>query len=114
MEQVRCEYGGVLPPDAVIASEPNIAYVAAHKKGSRTATKARPNSTKLGQSAIRSPGRRFPVLNAFVDVTMRRLTGSEVAVWLILFRDTKADTGTSRTGQQDIARRAGVNARTVR
>ena len=32
--------------------------------------------------------------------------------WLILFRDTKAD-GTARTGQRDIARRAGLSVRVV-
>ena len=43
---------------------------------------------------------------------MAKLTGAEAKVWLILFRDTKA-TGTARTGQTDIARRAGLSRRGV-
>jgi hypothetical protein len=44
-------------------------------------------------------------MNAFVDFSMAGLTGAEVKVWLILYRDTKA-TGLARTGQTDLARRA--------
>ena len=44
---------------------------------------------------------------------MAGLTGAETKVWLILFRDVKAATGTARTGQQDIARRAGLSRRGV-
>jgi hypothetical protein len=47
------------------------------------------------------------VLNAFTDFALADLTGAEAKVWLILFRDTKAATGTARTGQTDIARRPG-------
>jgi hypothetical protein len=63
----------------------------------------------------RSPGRgdRFAVLNAFADFALAGLSGAEVKVWLLLYRDTKADTGTARTGQADLARRAGVSVRTV-
>src|SRR5439155_24013393 len=57
---------------------------------------------------------RFGVLNAFTDCALADLAGAEVKVWLILFRDTKAATGTARTGQADIARRAGLEPRTVR
>lgn len=58
---------------------------------------------------------RFATLNAFVDfgMTTGKLNGAEVKVWLILFRDTKGN-GTARTGQADIARRAGLDERTVR
>ncbi len=45
---------------------------------------------------------------------MAGLTAAEAKVWLILFRDTKAATGTARTGQADLARRAGLKPRTVR
>ncbi len=58
----------------------------------------------MGQVVVR-------IADAFHD---RDLTGSEAKVWLILFRDTKAATGTARTGQADIARRAGLSARGVR
>ncbi len=52
------------------------------------------------------------MLNTFTDFTLSGLTGAEVKVWLILFHDTKK-TGTARTGQADIARRAGVTVRGV-
>jgi DNA-binding IclR family transcriptional regulator len=44
---------------------------------------------------------------------MAGLTGAETKVWLILYRDTKG-TGTARTGQADIARRAGLSVRSVK
>jgi hypothetical protein len=56
---------------------------------------------------------RFTVLNAFTDFALADLTGEETTVWLILFRDAKAATGTARTGQADIARGAGLKPRMV-
>lgn len=56
---------------------------------------------------------RWGHLNGFVDVTLRDLTPAEVRVWLVLFRDTKPD-GTARTGQTDIAERAGLCVRMVK
>lgn len=98
LSQLNEHHGGILPPDAILRpdddDEPN-------RPGPKT---KRRNGT----------GERFAVLNAFVDCTLAELTGAEAKVWMILFRDTKAKTGTARTGQTDIARRAGVNARTVR
>ncbi len=55
---------------------------------------------------------RFAVLNNFVDFTMRGLPRGPVAVWLVLYRDTKD--GTARTSQTDIARRTGLSERNVR
>jgi hypothetical protein len=55
---------------------------------------------------------RFNVLNNFVDFTMGELPRGCVAVWLVLYRDTKD--GTARTSQADIARRAGMSPRGVR
>ena len=66
-----------------------------------------------GKPARRKAAGRFAVLNAFIDATLRQLSRAEAAVWLILFRDTKAD-GLARTSQADLARRAGIDARTVR
>jgi len=63
--------------------------------------------------AATEKGGRFAVLNGFVDFTLRDLDRAELAVWLILYRDTKAD-GLVRTAQTDLARRAGVDVRTVR
>ena len=56
---------------------------------------------------------RFGEVNAFADATLRALSRAEIAVWLVLWRDTRPN-GLARTGQEDIARRAGCDARTVR
>ena len=56
-------------------------------------------------------GERFRVLNTFVDFALADLTRAAIAVWLILFRDTRD--GTARTGIADIARRAGCNRSTA-
>jgi hypothetical protein len=62
----------------------------------------------------RSSGRqRFADINGFVDNTMSTFTRSEIAVWLVLWRDTKPD-GLVRTSQKDIGRRAGASDRAVR
>lgn len=58
-------------------------------------------------------GSRFSILNAFLDATMRDLRRPDLAVWLVLFRDSKPN-GLARTGQADISRRAGCGERTVR
>ena len=101
VQQVRDDHGGVLPPDAIFRGDdgpdhrpPTVAPV--RKKGNRTG--------------------RFADLNAFVDfgVADAELTPAESLVWLVLFRDTKANTGTARTAQADIARRANLDTRTVR
>ncbi|MBN9523294.1 hypothetical protein J0H58_33075 [bacterium] len=89
----RC--GGVLPKDAVLRSDDE-----------------EPAPPPLTRGSPRAG--RFAALNAFTDCALAGLTAAEVKVWLILFRDTKAATGTARTGQADIARRAGLKERTVR
>ncbi len=75
-------------------------------------TCARGEDKAKGKATRRRTGDRFATLNAFVDFTLRDLTRNELAVWLLLWRDTK--TGTARTGQADLARRAGISDRTVR
>ena len=60
----------------------------------------------------RATADRFATLNAFVDLSLSGLRRPDIAVWLILYRDTR--NGTARTGQADIARRAGISPRTVR
>jgi hypothetical protein len=55
---------------------------------------------------------RFAVVNAFVDFTLRDLSRPELAVWLVLWRDTRD--GIAKTGQANIAKRAGLSERTVR
>ena len=51
------------------------------------------------------------MLNAFVDFALADLSRAEIALWLVLFRDTRD--GTARTSYDDLARRAGLNRRTV-
>ncbi len=52
---------------------------------------------------------RWRVLNEFVDLHMASLTGAEVAVWMVLYRDSR--NGVARSGMSDIARRAGISPR---
>jgi hypothetical protein len=59
----------------------------------------------------RTAAGRFHTLNAFVDFTAKDLGRAELLTWLVLFRDCRD--GLARTLQADIARRAGVNRRTV-
>ena len=96
--------GGKLPANAVLRSDDDPAPVPTVQ-----------NRTPIKPQTVRRGGRgeRFAVLNAFTDCSLAKLTGSEAKVWLILFRDTKAATGTARTGQADIARRAGLSVRAV-
>jgi len=99
VKQVREEFGGQLPPDATLRGDDG------------------PDHRPPSDAPVRRKGNRagrFADLNAFADFALAGLTGAEVKVWLILFRDTKAATGVARTGQSDIARRAGIDARTVR
>jgi hypothetical protein len=73
-------------------------------------------ATRTGQDKPKgkhSSKGRFQCVNAFLDVTMAGLDRAELAVWLLLWRDTKLD-GLARTSQADLARRAGCNPRTVR
>jgi Helix-turn-helix domain len=73
------------------------------------ATAARPAKRRKGKGT----GDRFQVINAFADFTLASLDRAAMAVWLLLWRDTKKD-GTARTSQADLGRRAGVSERTVR
>lgn len=103
LRDVQEQYGGILPPDAVLRadddeeppSSPPIPRPAKPKRSARS--------------------QRFAVLNAFVDfgIASANLTPAEALVWLVLFRDTKAATGTACTGQADIARRANLSRRGV-
>ena len=66
----------------------------------------RPKATK------RRSGQRFEILNAFVDGGMAELTRAELAVWLILYRDTKTN-GTAQTSLEDLALRGGMDRQTA-
>lgn len=98
LKEVNEQHGGALPPDAVFRPDGD-------EEPARPAPAAKPKRPARSE--------RFAALNAFTDCALADLTGSEVKVWLILFRDTKAATGTARTGQADIARRAGLSRRGV-
>jgi hypothetical protein len=98
LREVNEQHGGVLPPDATFRPDEELVRPAPPSKPKRRSGR----------------GERFAVLNAFTDCALADLTGAEAKVWLILFRDAKAATGTARTGQADIARRAGLKPRMVR
>lgn len=66
-----------------------------------------------GKPKRRKAGERFAVLNNFADFSLAALTRAEIAVWLLLWRDTKPD-GLARTSQADLARRAGIAPRTAK
>ncbi len=96
MAEVNEKHGGILPADATLRADDE-------------AVRPVPTAKRRG-----GRGERFAVLNDFTDVSLSMLTGAEAKVWLILFRDTKAATGAARTGQTDIARRAGLSARAIK
>jgi DNA-binding transcriptional ArsR family regulator len=73
-------------------------------------TKKRNDSTTGGNNKRKKTG-RFAVLNGFVDYSLRGLSKSELAAWLILYRDTRE--GIAKTSHSDIARRAGVSKRAI-
>ncbi len=97
MKEVTEQHGGKLPPDATLRADDEPHAVRPQKAQRRT-----------------TRSERFAMLNDFTDFALSKLTGTQLKVWLILFRDTKAATGTARTGQTDIGRRAGVTPRAVR
>ena len=84
---------------------PKIIEVGDEPKPLRTSTTP-PKGRQSGKAG------RFAVLNTFLDFTLRDLDRAAVAVWLLLYRDTKAD-GLTRTSQADLARRAGIKPRSV-
>ena len=109
VKEVNEQFGGILPRDAVFRPDDDeIAATAA--VAAVVADRARAAKPKR-----HTRSERFAVLNAFVDFGLADadLTGAETKVWLILFRDTKAE-GTARAGQADIARRAGLSVRGVK
>lgn len=76
-----------------------------------------PMDRKRQQKSGRHPKRkkssagRFRCLNSFVDFTMSTLARAEIAVWLVLYRDTKD--GVADTSMNDVAKRAGCTRRQV-
>jgi len=113
LKEVREQYGGILPPDAVL--RPDDDEIAATAAARQAAARQAARPTPAAKPKRRTRSERFAVLNAFVDfgVADAKLTPAEALVWLVLFRDTKAN-GLARTGQTDIARRAGLSVRGVK
>ena len=72
-----------------------------------------PRTNNKPKGSRKNSAGRFEMLNCFVDESIRKIGTSAVKVWFILYRDTKPN-GQARTGQGDIAQRAGVSVRTVR
>jgi predicted transcriptional regulator len=69
------------------------------------------NAGKSDKAKRKSSGERFKTFNTFADFTLAQLSRAEIAVWVLLWRDTRE--GTARTGIADLARRAGCNRSTV-
>lgn len=59
----------------------------------------------------KATGKRFEVLHSFIDETLSALCRGDIAVWLVLYRDTRD--GTARTAQSDLSRRSGLSVRGV-
>jgi hypothetical protein len=79
--------------------------LAPSKHSHRGKPKGKPDGAKS------KAGERFAVLNAFVDFAMAELSRAEIAVWMVLFRDTRD--GTARTSIAGLAQRAGCDRSTV-
>jgi hypothetical protein len=70
----------------------------------------RTRQTQGGSTKRRRTLERFQVLNGFVDLGLARLTRSQIAVYLIIYRDTQPS-GLARTSLSDLARRGGMSRR---
>ena len=69
-------------------------------------------TTARRKTSRRQSRLRFETLNAFVDTGMADLSRAELAVWLILYRDTQRN-GVARASLDDLARRGGMNRQTA-
>jgi DNA-binding MarR family transcriptional regulator len=69
-------------------------------------------TTARRKTSRRQSRLRFETLNAFVDDGMADLSRAELAVWLILYRDTQRS-GVARASLDDLARRGGMNRQTA-
>lgn len=75
-----------------------------------------PRDSRPGKAKSKAPSKanegRFEMLNSFVDCQLAECTRAELAVWLVLYRDSRK--GMACTAQSWIAKRANVDVRTVR
>lgn len=71
-------------------------------------------SAKMGQQKKNTARRwsleRFKVLNGLVDLGLRGLTRSELAIWLIVYRNTRPN-GLARVSLSELAHRGGMSRR---
>jgi hypothetical protein len=77
-----------------------------------TTTTTRTKGKKAEQRGEKAS--RFDAINYVADSRLAELTPAEVAVWLLLFRDTSGKTGTARTAQSYLAARAGCKVLAVK
>ena len=96
----------VLPPGEVLP--PAVTPDAGKRASTRPA--GRKGKAKPAKRSRRHSG-RWGVLNAFVDMTAGTLPRAALAVWLVLFRDTR--NGVARTGVASLAKRVGCDRRNV-
>jgi hypothetical protein len=94
-------------------TQPHIIAVGAELPPLAVGPKAKARKAPMRRGNRRSPCGRFQCINAFLDYTMRHLTGAERAVWLLLWRDTKPE-GLAKTSQTSLAARAGMTDRAAR
>ena len=95
----------VLPPRDDIEPTSN-----ADRRNGHASPQQRDKAKRPGEKR-KAAADRFAVLNAFVDCSMTDLSRAETLTWIVLFRDTR--NGTARTSAADIARRIGVDRRSV-
>jgi hypothetical protein len=97
--------------------QPRILAVGEELPPLNAADRPTPKPTRAGkakgsaQTVRKGKGERFRLLNGFVDFSLADLTRGEIAVWLILYRDSRD--GIAQTSIADLARRGGLNRVTV-
>lgn len=101
----------VIPPGETLPpmQEPGEPRHSAEMNGRPTAACKAKSRSRASKGAVK---RRFALLNAFLDQAAAKLTRSELAAWLLLYRHAKAD-GIASASVADLARRAGCSERTM-
>jgi biotin operon repressor len=80
--------------------------------GAKSATPAKADpKTAQGRKLAQASGKRWRMLNAFIDAGGADLRPNDWRLWLVLFRDAKGDT--ARTSQKYVARRLNLDRKTV-
>ncbi len=80
--------------------------------GAESATPAKADrKTAQGRKRAQASGKRWRMLNEFIDAGGADLRPNDWRVWLVLFRDAKGDT--ARTSQKYVAKRLNLDRKTV-